>query len=400
MKPPEIIHQYFESLKIGNIDAVLDFLDDDVVWNVAGVPNVPTVGLLRGKEYVRAWLERFPKSFQPMELVLDQYFTSESEIMVKGRFRHKILKTGRVAGSDIIIHFSFKDGLISRYQIFEDSAILSQGFDMDFPWSGYKQRINEKIYAYDDTHKGKPLIFTHGLFVNRFVFADQTNALSANHRCINMDMPAHGESSIPSGSWTLEDIADDLALFIEENHLGSVNYVGHSQGGMVGIRLAAKYPELINKLILIGASARSEYPERIANWKIIQKNIRNKDNDLDQIFKEIQSKIIPKNWLDQNQDKALEEREMMVANDREAMVDAINTAVINRTDVTHLLPKIQAKTLVICGKQDQATPQALSEEIAAAIPTAQLEILQDIGHHAPIEDPKAITKLIADFVKE
>jgi len=366
---------------------------------VAGIPNVPTVGLLRGKERVRLWLESFSKQFLPLDFFIDRYFADESDVLVTGRFRHRVLPTDRVAGSDLVIRFTVKDDLICRYQIFEDSAILSQAFDIDFPWRSYKQRINGRLYAYDDTHDGAPLIFTHGLFVNRSFFSDQVKSLSANHRCINIDLPGHGESETPDGSWALEDVADDLALFIEENHLAPVNFVGHSQGGMIGIRVAAKYPELVNKLVLIGTSARPEFPERIEHWNSIRKSVLEEDNViLHEVLKGVQQNILPGDWIDKNPEKAAKERNMMVSNSRRGMVLSIDSAVLNRTDTTALLPTIKAETLVICGEQDQATPLSLSKEIAKGITNSCLEMLPGVGHHAPIEVPREITELIKKFI--
>ncbi len=399
MQPLEIIKKYIEMLKSGNIEGVLDLLDEDVVWNVAGVPNVPTVGLLRGKGKVRRWIENFSTNFQPLELEIDRYFAEGSDVLVTGRFRHRVLPTDRVAGSDLVIRFTVKNDLISRYQIFEDSAILTQAFDADYPWKSYKQRINGKIYAYDDTQEGTPLIFVHGLFVNRSFFADQVNHFSNSHRCINLDLLGHGESGTPDGACSLEDVADDLALFIEENNLPPVNFVGHSQGGMIGIRLAAKYPKLLKNLVLIGASARSEFPERISHWNTIRKSILEGDNTvLNEIFSQVQQHVFPAGWVENNPYIASKERKMMVANCQQGMALSIDTAVLGRTDVTHLLPEIQTNTLVICGEHDAATPVLLSEEISKGITNSELEVLPGVGHHAPIEVPTEIITLIEKFI--
>ncbi|MDN9006648.1 alpha/beta hydrolase, partial [Staphylococcus aureus] len=82
-----------------------------------------------------------------------------------------------------------------------------------------------------------------------------------------LDMPGHGESSFNHRGWSLDDIADDLALMINELSLGPVVFIGQSQGGMVGIRLAAKHPELLSGLVLIGTSAREEDPQRYGTWE-------------------------------------------------------------------------------------------------------------------------------------
>lgn len=168
---------------------------------------------------------------------------------------------------------------------------------------------------------------------------------------------------------------------------------------MIGIRLAAKYPELVTKLILIGASARPEFPERIENWNSIRKSVIEEDmTTLHEVFKGVQKHIFPGDWLDKNPQKAAEERKMMVSNSRRGMALSIDSAVLKRKDTTDLLPKIKAETLVVCGELDQATPVSLSDEIAKRITNSRLEILPGVGHYAPIEDPIKITELIERFL--
>ena len=401
MEPVQIVKKYFAAFRSGEIQDVLNLLDDNVVWNVAGVPNVSTVGLLEGKERVRDWMESFPRNFQPLDFEIDTFFANGAEVLVTGRFRHRGISTGRVAGSDLVIRFVVNDGLICKYQIFEDSAILSQAFDGESAWGASKQRINGNIYAFEDTHDGDgaPILFTHGLFVNRSIFSPQVQALSNTHRCISFDMLGHGESGTPDETWMLEDVADDLALFIRENHLAPVNYVGLSQGGMVGIRLAAKYPELVKRLILVGASARPEYPERIEQWHSVRQSVlEDSRTKLDKLFATLQGRILPQEWIVENPVAAEEERQVMLSNDRRGMALSIDAAVLNRTDVRALLPAIKARTLVICGEMDVATPVELAREIADGIPDASLEILSGVGHHAPLEVPELLSELTESFI--
>lgn len=66
-------------------------------------------------------------------------------------------------------------------------------------------------------------------------------------------------------------------------------------------------------------------------------------------------------------------------------------AILERPDSRGLLPTIGCPTLVLCGRQDQLTPPALHEEMAAAIPDATLVVLPGCGHLAPLERPEAVT---------
>ena len=69
-------------------------------------------------------------------------------------------------------------------------------------------------------------------------------------------------------------------------------------------------------------------------------------------------------------------------------------AAIEHMDLVPELGAIRAPTLVIAGRQDPATPPEHGERIAAGIPGARLELV-DAAHLATIEQPKAMTELIA-----
>ena len=66
-------------------------------------------------------------------------------------------------------------------------------------------------------------------------------------------------------------------------------------------------------------------------------------------------------------------------------------AIMTRIDSREDLPDMTCPTLVLVGAQDEATPPALSQEMAAAIPGARLVTVPDCGHLATLEQPQAVT---------
>ena len=65
-------------------------------------------------------------------------------------------------------------------------------------------------------------------------------------------------------------------------------------------------------------------------------------------------------------------------------------AIISRPDFRPELPKIKCPTLVLCGRQDQLTPLECSEEMAAAIPGAELLVVEECGHLSALERPDEV----------
>ncbi|MEG0209526.1 MULTISPECIES: alpha/beta fold hydrolase [Hafnia] len=396
-----VIHRYFAAFGSGNIDVALALMTDDVIWHIDGELSVSTVGILRGREQVRGWLETFPSDFKPQEFTVSQLFESGDTVLALGRFRHTVLTTGNIIGSDYVIRFEMREGLIAHYQIFEDSALLARAFDPADRFEQQRIRINGNVYAYTDVGTGPTIIFAHGLFLDRSSFDQQVAMLSQNYRCIVLDMPGHGESGVFPPQWTLDDIANDIALLVQVLALGKVILVGQSQGGMMGIRLAALHPDVVSHLILVGTSARAEFAERITYWNHLLHIVsQGAETERMAAFEAVQKRLCPAQWLSDNPELAKHEIDIMLSHDRVGIAHAIAAATINRTDVRDLLKKITIPTLVVCGEQDQATPLMLSQEMADLIPNATLHVLAHVGHHPQLEEGVALLSAMERFLHD
>ena len=73
-------------------------------------------------------------------------------------------------------------------------------------------------------------------------------------------------------------------------------------------------------------------------------------------------------------------------------------AVIDRAESRDLLAAIACPTLVVCGRADTVCPPKLSEEMAAAIPGADLHLIDDAGHMLPFESSAALTALMQQWL--
>ncbi|HBH37668.1 MAG TPA: alpha/beta hydrolase, partial [Curvibacter sp.] len=74
-------------------------------------------------------------------------------------------------------------------------------------------------------------------------------------------------------------------------------------------------------------------------------------------------------------------------------------ALLNRPDAAPLLPGIHCPTLVLTGRQDGWSGPAQHEAMAAALPGAQLLIVEDSGHMCTLEQPQAVSAALADWLR-
>jgi 3-oxoadipate enol-lactonase len=104
------------------------------------------------------------------------------------------------------------------------------------------------------------VVFSPALFTNRRLFDAPFSELSHDHRCIRYDHRGQGDSGLgelqPSHLLGTEGLYDDAVALLDKLGVDSCHWVGASVGGFVGVRLAARHPDRIRSLVLVGFSTR------------------------------------------------------------------------------------------------------------------------------------------------
>lgn len=389
--PRIIVERYFAAFGAGDIDAAMACVHPDAIWRVDGDPVVGTVGIIRGRDAVHAWQVRFPENFRPLDFAVDRLVADDAEVVALGRFRHRVVPTGAIVDSGYAIRFTIRDGMIARYQIFEDSLLIAKTFTSNSP--ARSATVNGTVYGWDDGGLGTPILFLHGLFLDRSFWSQQVSALSQSHRCVAFDMPGHGVSGWRPGL-DLDGIAEDIALWITEHCSVPVTIVGHSQGGMVAMRLAARHAPLVERLVLINSSARAGYPERLDGWRARRAEMLAGRDARMAALSDVQRMTTASTWTEAHADAAADEHAIMMRHDPDLLVQALDAAVLKRGDIRHLLASISVPVHVLSGLLDQATPPALGEEIATGVADGQHYLVPDAAHHLPTEAPGIVTQAI------
>jgi pimeloyl-ACP methyl ester carboxylesterase len=163
---------------------------------------------------------------------------------------------------------------------------------------------------------------------------------------------------------------------------------GLSMGGYLAQEIMRQAPERVTRLALLDTSARADTPERSA-WRRDLIALAQKGE-----FKGIAPRMLPL-YLhpDHLADRRLTATVMEMAErvGRDAYLRQ-QQAIMARPDGRKDLPRIAVPTLVLCGREDQATPLHLHEEMAALIPGAELVIIEHCGHLSTIEQPGAVNE--------
>src|SRR3954447_19254801 len=95
---------------------------------------------------------------------------------------------------------------------------------------------------YAERGQGEPLIFVNGLAGDSMSWMAQLKTFSRHYRCLAIDNRDVGQSTYASSSYSVQDLAQDLAGFCEQLRLGPAHIVGVSMGGMIAQELALAAP--------------------------------------------------------------------------------------------------------------------------------------------------------------
>lgn len=170
---------------------------------------------------------------------------------------------------------------------------------------------------------------------------------------------------------------------------------GLSMGGYVAFEMLRQAPERVLRLALVDTSARPDTQERKRHRRSLVALAERGQ------FRGVTPRMLP--WLIAErhlENQALTERVYAMASrvGRDGFINQ-ETSIMERPDSRPLLPEIKVPTIVVCGRDDQLTPSARSEEMAAAIPGADLLVVAGAGHLAPMERPFAVTRALRGWLQ-
>ena len=169
---------------------------------------------------------------------------------------------------------------------------------------------------------------------------------------------------------------------------------GFSMGGFVAIEMLASGQRQASALCLIDSSAQ---PESSESRVIREKTIAAIGRDFDKVT----AGVAQFGTCDQTHDNPALMRETLDIMRSVGAATAIrqNQAIMGRADHRAALAQLAIPALVLCGRDDKITPPALSEELAALIPGAQLQWIDNAGHMTPLEQPAEVAAHLSTLIK-
>lgn len=182
----------------------------------------------------------------------------------------------------------------------------------------------------------------------------------------------------------MEDHADDLMAILDALDIDQVDLVGLSMGGYVALAIAERFPERLRSLALVDTKSTADSDDAKAGRDAAAIGVA--AHGRSQLADTMIGVLVDDSASIWTRARI---RTMIEAMPAESIVAALR-GMKRRPDRTAVLSRVSVPVAVIVGEHDVVTPLHEADEMARAA-GAQMVVIADAGHMAPIEDPQAVT---------
>ena len=240
---------------------------------------------------------------------------------------------------------------------------------------------------------GPVVVLSNSLGTTYRMWDAQLGALEQRFRVIRYDTRGHGASPVPDGPYAIDDLADDLVALLDRLGVERTHVVGLSLGGMTAMRVAARHPERVDRLVLLCTGA--QLPPA-SNWTDRAAAVRAHGSGA--VAEAVVQRWFTPAFLTAHPDVRSASEAMVAATPAEGYAGCCEA--IATLDLHDDLASITAPTLAIAGADDPATPPARLDEIAAGVKNGRLLVVSRAAHLANAEQPDIITPAIIEHLEQ
>jgi pimeloyl-ACP methyl ester carboxylesterase len=244
-------------------------------------------------------------------------------------------------------------------------------------------QIGGQRVAYRDSGQERdspPVVLLHGWGTSAEAVTPVQTALASEFRVVAFDLPGFGQSDPPRQAWDSAAYAEFIKQALDLLAPGKVSLIGHSFGGKISIVLAARWPELVHRLVLVNSAGIRPtrtplYRARVAAFKAARR---------------LAGRGALTDWM---------ARRFGSADYRDAGPLRPTLVRVVNEDLRPLLARIGAPTLLIWGDQDNETPISDAGIMEREIPDAGLVVFPRAGHFSYADDLPRFCRVVGHFLR-
>ena len=240
--------------------------------------------------------------------------------------------------------------------------------------TGYVEHDGARIY-YAAYGAGAPVVLLHGGLANGRYWGDQAPVLVRHgYRVVLIDSRGHGRSSRDARPYTYELMASDVVALMDRLGLAKAAVVGWSDGAIIGLVMAMRYPDRLSKVFAFAANMD---PSGVRP-----------DTDAHPVFARFEQRT------------AADYRALSPTPDANGdFAAAVNTMWKTQPNYAAAdLARIRTPVAIVDGDHDEAIKRDHTDYLARTIPGARLIILPDVSHFAMLQKPAEFNAAMLGFL--
>jgi len=250
-----------------------------------------------------------------------------------------------------------------------------------------------------DRGRGDVLLLIHGMFGDHLDWEPVLEPLARQHRVVAPDLPGFGDSDKPDCQYTGELFTNALESLLSKLEIPRATVVGNSYGGILAQLFTLRYPEKVERLILVGSGGfreRTEGEKASARERLSEEVIRGMTPEVvREIFAPVFARQSPA------RERYLEKQIRKLAQpDYPAYARALaqNVRLALNLYTLDRLAEIRVPVLLLWGELDRPVPLAEAQLALPQLQQGRMEVLAGSGHAPQLDDPAAFVEAVQRFL--
>lgn len=249
---------------------------------------------------------------------------------------------------------------------------------------------------YEVKGSGRPVMLVAGLAADNAFWLPSLDAIAARHQVILIDNRGAGRTTPLAVRTSMRAMADDCMALAAHLAIPKLTLVGHSMGGMIVQDCAIRYPDAVDRLVLVSTAPNASPRDNalFATWSALFSAL-----DRALWFRNLFFWVLSPAFLGAGKSlDALVELASAYPYQQTPAALANQVAAIAGFDARNRLSSIRARTLVLHGTLDLVFAIAGAAALAKSIPRAAFEPVEGAAHSFPIESPPEFTQRLLAFL--
>jgi 3-oxoadipate enol-lactonase len=253
-----------------------------------------------------------------------------------------------------------------------------------------KVKVNGINIAYERRGRGEPLVLIHGYPLDCTTWNEVALLLENDFDLIIPDLRGMGQSDAMDKTYTVAELASDVAGLLDYLKIKKVFIAGHSMGGYVALAFARAYPNRMRGLGMISSQVLADPPERKEGRYKTAADVAEKGTSVvvDSMTYKLSAEVRIQFFV----------RDVMQRQKPTGVIGSLK-AMAERDDSSDLSKTFRFPVVIVHGDADALIPVERGREVKAALPSAHYAELKGAGHMALMENPKEVAKALRFFLQ-